>query len=172
MQVRADQATMRQRHSLIWGVPCGFRKFCRLVTLRDPIRVESHQVLVPTVVFDRKLYALTDKKHHNKHSLAHLLAHDPHFWDSIAVRGLLAADFRLLEDGQEQKILSVAFEAAAFSIVGDNLGRHAETIGSGGGRWTYPDLDDTDHGVWLPWPQYVIAYVPSPSPGERAIGER
>jgi hypothetical protein len=169
MQVRADQATMRQRHSPIWGFIAGFVSFCALAPLSNaqgPIRVESHQVLVPTVVFDTKLYALTDKKHHNKHSLAYLIAHDPHFWDSIAVRGLVAADFHLLEDGQEQKILSVAFEAPAFAIVADNLGRHAETIGSGGGRWTYPDLDDTDHGVWLPWPQYVIAYVPSPSPAD------
>jgi hypothetical protein len=159
---------MRDRPSSIWAFILGLASFCALAPASDaqgPIRVESHQVLVPTVVFDKKLYALTDNKHH-KHSLADLIAHDPHFWDSIAVRGLAAADFHLFEDGQEQKILSVVFEAPAFSIVADNLGRHAETIGSGGGRWTYPALDDTDHEVWLPWPQYVIAYVPSASPAD------
>ncbi|MFZ0584156.1 MAG: hypothetical protein WAN72_00395 [Candidatus Acidiferrales bacterium] len=130
---------------------------------QGPIRVESRQVLVPTVVFDKKLYTLIDKKS-PKHSLSYLFAHDPHFWDSIAIRTLTAKDFHLYEDGQEQGILSVALEAPIFSIVQDNLGEHPESIGTGGGRWTYPDLANAETSLWFPWPQYVIAYVPPPSP--------
>jgi hypothetical protein len=130
---------------------------------QGPIRVESRQVLVPTVVFDKKLYTLIDKKD-RKHSLSYLIAHDPHFWDSIAIRTLTAKDFYLYEDGQEQRILSVALEAPIFSIVDDNLGKHPESIGTGGGRWTYPDLANAEASLWFPWPQYVIAYVAPPSP--------
>jgi hypothetical protein len=134
-----------------------------ITSAQGPIRVESRQVLVPTVVFDKRLYTLIDKKDH-KRSLGYLLAHDPHFWDSIAIRTLAAKDFHMYEDGQEQPILSVVLEAPIFSIVDDNLGKHPESIGTGGGRWTYPDLADAEASLWFPWPQYVIAYVPPPSP--------
>ena len=127
------------------------------------IRVESNQVLVPVVVFNKKLYALTAKNHQNR-PLSELIARDPHFWDTIAIRTLTARDFHLFEDGNEQTILKTTFEAPTASIVTDNQGRHPETIGSGGGKWTYPDLSTSDHSLWLPWPQYVIAYVPSTSP--------
>jgi hypothetical protein len=160
-----DEA-MGKRFRLIWTLVAGYvtlGTFATVASAQGPIRVESSQVLVPAVVFDKKLYALTDQKHH-KHSLSYLIAHDPHFWDSIAVRGLAAKDFHLFEDGQPREILSVAFEAPDFSIVQDNLGKHPEIIGTGGGRWMYPDLLAADSSVWLPWPQYVIAYVPSVSP--------
>jgi hypothetical protein len=156
---------MRKGRRLIAAVMAGGAIFCTFATptiAQGPIRVESSQVLVPAVVFDKKLYTLTGKKHH-KHSLRYLIARDPHFWDSIAIRDLVAKDFHLFEDGQEQRILSVAFEAPSFSIVQDNRGKHPETIGTGGGRWTYPELARTDNSMWLPWPQYVITYVLSVS---------
>ena len=134
-----------------------------ITAAQGAIRVESRKVLVPTVVFDKKLYALTDKKPH-RHTLSYLIAHDPHFWDSIAIRTLAAKDFKLYEDGQEQSVESVSLEAPIFSIVDDNLGKHPESVGTGGGRWTYPDLENAGDSLWLPWPQYVIAYVPPPSP--------
>jgi hypothetical protein len=134
-----------------------------ITVAQGAIRVESRKVLVPTVAFDKKLYTLTDKKPH-RHTLSYLIAHDPHFWDTIAIRTLAAKDFKLYEDGQEQRIESVSLEAPIFSIVGDNLGKHPESVGTGGGRWTYPDLANAGEGLWLPWPQYVIAYVPPPSP--------
>lgn len=127
------------------------------------IRVESNQVLVPAVVFDKKLYTLIDKREHRR-SLSYLTAHNPHFLDSIVIRGLVAQDFHLFEDSREQTIQSVKFEAPAFSIVRDNLGRHPEMIGTGGGRWGYPDLPEDDQSVWLPWPQYVVAYIAPASP--------
>ena len=73
-------------------------------------------------------------------------------------------DFHLLEDGQPQTIQNVAPEAPGFAMVSDNFGKHPETIGSGGGRWSYPDIPSNDLSEWLAWPKYVIAYVPPPSP--------
>jgi hypothetical protein len=134
-----------------------------IAAAQGPIRVESRQVLVPTVAFDKKLYTLTSKNHPG-HTLSYRIAHDPHFWDSIAIRTLTAKDFNLYEDGHAQRIESVSLEAPSFSIVSDNLGQHPESIGTGGGRWTYPDLANAEQSLWLPWPQYVIAYVPPPSP--------
>jgi hypothetical protein len=158
---------MLNRNNLTWAV---LAVGATLAMLAQPvaaqsgaIRVESNQVLVPAVVFDKKLYTLTDNKH-QKHPLSELLAHDPHLWDTIAVRDLTAKDFHIFEDGQEQTILKTTFESPTASIVADNQGRHPETIGSGGGEWTYPDLSTSDHSRYLPWPQYVIAYVPSASP--------
>ncbi len=137
--------------------------FATIAAAQGAIRVESRQVLVPTVAFDKKLYTLTSKKHHG-HTLSYLIAHDPHFWDTIAIRTLTAKDFSLYEDGQAQRIESVSLEAPSFSIVNDNLGEHPESVGTGGGRWTYPDLTNPEQNLWLAWPQYVISYVPPPSP--------
>jgi len=137
--------------------------FATIAAAQGAIRVESRQVLVPTVAFDKKLYTLTSKYHLGP-TLSYRIAHDPHFWDSIAIRTLTAKDFTLYEDGQAQRIESVSLEAPIFSIVNDNLGKHPESVGTGGGRWTYPDLTNAEQTVWLPWPQYVIAYIPPPSP--------
>jgi hypothetical protein len=166
INAHADKSKMRKRHGFRWAFIAGFLILGTLAPItraQGAIRVESSQVLIPTVVFDRKLYALTGNRHH-QHTLRELIARDPHFWDTIAVRGLAAGDFHLFEDAREQKIQSVSFEAPTFSIVKDNLAKHPETIGTGGGTWSYPDLSPLDQSVWLPWPQHVIAYIPPPSP--------
>jgi hypothetical protein len=85
---------------------------------------------------------------------------DAKLWESIVVKDLTEKDFHLFEDGQEQKIQRVRLEPPAFRVVQDNLGKHPEIVGSGGGLWAYPDLPKTDPSVWLAWPQYVLAYVP------------
>ena len=129
---------------------------------QGPIRVESNEVLVPAVVFDRKLDALLEQEN-GPHALSDLVAHNPHFWDSILIRDLVAKDFHLFEDGQEQPVHRAALEPPTFSIVRDSMGAHPENIGLGGGRWSYPDQPEKDIGVWFPWPQYLIAFVPQPS---------
>src|SRR5277367_511092 len=157
---------MTTRRSLLlrfFAVSSGILSVATIAPAQCAIRVESPQVLVPTVAFDKKLYTLTSKNHHG-HTLSYRIAHDPHFWDSIAIRTLTAKDFNLYEDGHAQRIESASLEAPSFSIVSDNLGQHPESIGTGGGRWTYPDLANAEQSLWLPWPQYVIAYVPPPSP--------
>jgi hypothetical protein len=84
--------------------------------------------------------------------------------ESLVIHGLSVNDFRLFEDGQQQMVHSVALESPGFALVGDNFGKHPEIIGVGGGRWSYPDRPSSDSSQWLAWPQYVIAYVPPPSP--------
>jgi len=132
---------------------------------QDPIRVQTDEVLVPTVVFDKELYAkLGTQEPHHRDSYTRLVAKNSKLWNDVPVKNLTVKDFHLFEDGLEQKIASVRFEPPAFRVVQDNLGRHPEIVGSGGGLWAYPDLPRTDLSVWLAWPHYVLAYVPSKSP--------
>jgi hypothetical protein len=49
---------------------------------QEPIRVETNQVVVPTAVFDKKLYA-------HKHDLSQQIEKDPNFWDTIAIKDLV-----------------------------------------------------------------------------------
>jgi hypothetical protein len=72
--------------------------------------------------------------------------------------------FYLFEEAQEQRIQRVKLEPPGFRVVQDNLGKHPETIGTGGGIWAYPDWPATDQSAWLALPQYVIAYMPPRSP--------
>jgi hypothetical protein len=74
------------------------------IAAKAPIRVESLQVLVPTAVFDEKLCSLRDKEHRS-YTLSNLIAHDTHFWDTIAIRTLPAKDLYLYEDDEEQRVL-------------------------------------------------------------------
>jgi hypothetical protein len=142
-----------------------FSIFPRTAAAQDPIRVQSNEVLVPTVVFDKELYAQLNKmKPHHRDSYGHLVEKDAKLWENIAVKGLTEKDFHLFEDGKEQKIQRVKLEAPAFRVVQDSLGKHPEIVGSGGGLWAYPDLPQTDPSVWLAWPQYVLAYSPPDSP--------
>jgi hypothetical protein len=144
------------------------RLFCLFLLARnaaaqDPIRVQSDEVLVPTVVFNKELYAQLKMKPHRRDSYGHLLAKDARLWDDIVVKNLTAKDFHLYEDGQVQKIQRVNLEPPAFRVLQDNLGKHPEIVGSGGGVWGYPDLAKTDLSVWLAFPQYVLSYVPPQS---------
>src|SRR5277367_2249834 len=88
---------------------------------QGPIRVETDQVVVPTVVFDKKLYA-------HQQDLQSRIEKDPHFWDTIAIRDLVASDFHLSEDGRDQTIVSVKLEAPTSVRVEDNRGRHTEKV--------------------------------------------
>jgi hypothetical protein len=136
-----------------------------LSAAQDPIRVQSHEVLVPTVVFDKVIYAQLNKmKPHRRDSYGHLVAKNEKLWDSITVKDLTEKDLHLFEDGVEQKIQRAKLEPPAFRVVEDNLGKHPEIVGSGGGLWAYPDTPKTDMRVWLAWPQYVLAYAPAKSP--------
>ena len=134
------------------------------ISAQDPIRVESNQVLVPTVVFDGQLYNQLNKMQaHHRDSYRHFIAKNSKLWERIAVSNLDAKEFHLFEDGQEMRIQSVKLEQPSFRTVQDNLGKHPEVIGSGGGIWAYPDRPPTDLSIWLAWPQYVLAYAPPAS---------
>ena len=131
---------------------------------QDPIRVQTDEVLVPTVVFDKELYTKLNKQEpHHRTTYGKLVAKNAKLWNDIVVKNLTAKDFHLFEDNQEQKIQSVRLEPPAFRVVQDNVGKHPEIVGSGGGLWAYPDLPKNDLSSWLAWPQYVLAYVPPKS---------
>lgn len=134
------------------------------VAAQDPIRVQTDEVLVPTVVFDKELYAKLNKQQpHHRTTYGKLVAKNAKLWNDIVVKNLTAKNFHLFEDNREQTIESVRLEPPAFRVIEDNLGKHPEIIGSGGGLWAYPDLPKNDLSSWLAWPQYVLAYVPSKS---------
>ena len=131
---------------------------------QDPIRVGSNEVLVPTVVFDKELFGQLNKiRPHHRDSYSHLTEKNSKLWDGIVVKDLMAKDFHLFEDGEEQRIHSVKLEPPSFRVVEDNLGKHPEVVGSGGGVWGYPDQPVSEAHQWLAWPQYVIGYVPPAS---------
>lgn len=131
---------------------------------QEPIRVESNQVLVPTIVFDQVLYAQLNKMQlHHRDSYGHIVAKNAKLWEQITVKNLTEKDFHLFEDGQEQRIQSTRFEPPSFRVVEDNLGKHPETVGTGGGIWGYPDHPADEQTMWLAIPKYVISYVPPPS---------
>jgi hypothetical protein len=129
---------------------------------QDPIRVRTDEVLVPTVVYDQALYTELSKKKpsHHRDTAEHIMEKNEKLWSQILVKNLTAKDFHLFEDGKEQRIQRVKLEPSGFRVIHDNLGKHPETIGTGGGIWAYPDRPATDDTTWLALPQYVIAYTP------------
>jgi hypothetical protein len=139
--------------------------FAPRAAAQDPIRVQSNEVLVPTVVFDKDQYARFKKtRASGRDSYNRLVAQDAKLWDAIMAKNLTVKDFHLYEDGQEQTVQRVKLEPPGFRVVQDNLGKHPEIVGTGGGVWAYPDLPQNEPTVWLAWPQYVLAYAPPGSP--------
>jgi hypothetical protein len=128
------------------------------------IRVESNEVFVPVLVVDdqrlkevqHKFYALRQRA---KGGLGAVL-------DPLTVQGLSLKDFTVLEDGEQQRIVSVLPEVQALApIVRDNLGAHREFVGVGGGTWSLPLWESI-------WPRvdettvlsgYAIGFIPSAS---------
>src|SRR5208282_5133872 len=91
------QTIMTKRIMLTWAlsVVCAFLNLLvPVVSAQDPIRVESNQVLVPAVVFDRLLYAQIEEKA----SSGDLTAKDSLLWERVAVRNLVAKDFSAYND--------------------------------------------------------------------------
>lgn len=137
---------------------CVSTAFSPVIAAQDPIRVESDQVLVPAVVLNDKLYSQLSTAQFEPNQ------RNTQLMEKLVIHGLSTKDFRLFEYGQQQIVQSVALESPGFALVRDNSGKHPEIIGTGGGRWSYPDRPSSDSSQWLAWPQYVIAYIPPPSP--------
>jgi len=140
----------------------------------DPysIRVESNQVLVPTIVLnEERTYdsgELTSKEQQcevaNAQTFVKLHPREvyaPADCQDIEIRGLSAQDFQVFEDGVEQKLQSVTFERTQELDVRDNWGDHYETSDTDTGRWSV--LDRQLLGSYLPASAvyfYSVAYVP------------
>jgi hypothetical protein len=137
----------------VWGVA---RLAAAQAIPTEAIRVQSNQVLVPVVVADTQREQLLQP------------SFDWQVWqkqlESLVMRGLMPKDFRLQEDGVEQKIGDVNFERVPYWNFRDQAGYHSEVIGPGGGRWTGPEWNPP-RMLWQIWPpHYVLAYTPPNSP--------
>lgn len=130
------------------------------------IRVESDDVLVPVWVVDQKRYAALFRTNEQV-LLNDLLSGNFAPWNDVYVPDLTARNFRLFEDGSEQRIRSVILHAPHILLVTDNFGQHYEFVSSGGGRWTFPDhpspYQEQNFDVLTHWPSYIVAYDPPPS---------
>lgn len=104
----------------------------------EPIRVGSEQVVVPVYVADKERR-------------------------SVATAKLGMNDFHLLEDGQEQRIQTLAVEHMHIWEVDDNLGRHIEYSNTPQGKWSTADLSFTSFAGVDPTSVYLIGYQPPPS---------
>jgi len=63
--------------ALCFGLPLFFLfPFACNAAAQDPIRVQSDEVLVPTVVFNEQVYAQLKMKPHRRDSYGHLMAKD------------------------------------------------------------------------------------------------
>jgi len=134
-------AVVRWRFALMLMFFCAPSAFARPQSgSTPPIRVESDQVLVPTDVLLR--------------------------WSVGRFGDLKVSDFRLLEDGKEQRIQQVTLEDHYSRLFVDNFGvREWEKAWGSGQKWV--KLESQESG-WFdcncgPSYWYLLGYVPPPS---------
>ncbi len=133
------------------------------------IRVQSREVLVPVVVLDKerveRLQHMSWSDFWHQFNTGNL---NPLF-ESLAVPSLSATDFRLFQDGEEEKIESFKPDEQGDSpILTDNLGKYREFVGIGGGTWAMPLWEHYTAGgnvLEASLSGYEIGYTPSSSPG-------
>jgi len=120
---------------------------------QEPIRVESKEVFVPILVLDKrragKIRDMDEAPFYGQATGA-----NAHLLTDVAVSGLSAKDFRILDDGSEQKIERVTLEP----FYGDDRG-------AGVGKWVGPDVGPITGVPITPphWPCYLIVYEQPPS---------
>ncbi len=139
------------------------------------IRVEAREVTVPVLVL---------RQHESETSVTDFDVWPPKTetvgrkqWLET-VKGLSARNFRVFEDGNEQKIKSVAVTELSTGGVRDNCHQHSEYALTPRGIWATPDLNPdllltlrtAEPGVDVitpfdvPYFFYLISYVPPRSP--------
>jgi len=120
----------------------------------QPIRVESNEVLVPVLVFDKKRL---DAIHQMNivDFLRQASAQNSRLLDDVAVQGLSATDFHMFEDGNEQHIQRVTTEPGApWKLTWTTNGSRPDPAAPKG----------PGDAVTVHWLSYVVAYTPPPSP--------
>ncbi len=121
-------------------------------TLDKPVfHAESDQVLVPTFVLDRALIVSANPREITNQE-----------FENYQIRNLIPKDFRVFEDGKEQKIQSVTTEWVRLLLIHDNVGQYNQYSETPRGRWSTSDLERTIGEVHR-FLLYRIAYVPPPS---------
>lgn len=128
----------------------------------SPLRVATRYIYVPVLVLDKKRIAVLQKMSAFEYGKK-LVANGLDF-GAVAVRDLNAADFRLFEDGHEQKIQSVTPDFQLARPIQDNVGLAEDFVGAGGGIWVAPGVAvDWEANTVLDvpeWRGYLIAYEP------------
>jgi hypothetical protein len=123
------------------------------------IRVGTHQVLVPTFVYDKSQVAaagsltcpVVDEK--GGPAVVETCRAD-------VVPGLTVNDFHLFEDGKEQRIQTVKVEPIRSVGVRDNAGYFVEDSNTPRGKWSTSDFPGTSSpSTYQPF-FYLIAYTP------------
>lgn len=131
------------------------------------LTVQSNLVLVPVFVYDPARMAQAPKEEMpcaramvvTFFKLAPTEPYLPKDCDVTEVQGLTAKDFRLLEDGAEQKIES--FEAAAWrTVVRDNLGWHIQASDTPRGIWSLNELSRLKKVPFVTTEYHILGYVP------------
>ena len=131
------------------------------------LTVQSNLVLVPVFVYDPARMAQAPKEEMpcaramvvTFFKLAPTEPYLPKDCDVTEVQGLTAKDFRLLEDGAEQKIES--FEAAAWrTVVRDNLGWHIQASDTPKGIWSLNELSRLKKVPFVTTEYHILGYVP------------
>lgn len=131
-----------------------------------PIYVETREVFVPVLVLDKTRIVYLQQM--DPAEYADQVAENSLDFEIVAVRDLLAKDFQLFVDGQEQKIQSVTPEFQLARPVKDSVGLSENFVGAGGGIWVAPGITSDIAGFTVlnvpDWPGYLIAYVPQGVP--------
>jgi len=125
-----------------------------------PIRAQSEEVVVPVLVLDEKRVNQI-RKMDSATFKAKATEKNAHVLSDVTVRGLLAKDFHVFEDGKPQQIERMTVEP--------EFGR---VRGAGAGKWVGPDLPpyttiNLFSPSWRPddrfgppsWLAYLIAYA-------------
>jgi len=120
--------------------------------VRQPIRVESREVVVPVLVLDGKRVKQVQHMDPGKYVMD-VTQEDDRLLSDVAVSDLRANDFRVFEDGKEQQIERVTPEHY-------DLRSEERWLGLGQGRWVVPDRPLYTPGGIYPWDWsfYVITY--------------
>jgi hypothetical protein len=131
------------------------------------LTVQSNLVLVPVFVYDPARMAQAPKEEMpcaremvvTFFKLAPTEPYLPKDCDVTEVQGLTAKDFRLFEDGAEQKIES--FEVAAWrTVVRDNLGWHIQASDTPRGIWSLNELSRLKKVPFVTTEYHILGYVP------------
>ena len=132
---------------------------------QDAIRVETNEVLLPAIVYDKERFGHLQKDTTNLFRAYFVgemqVAND--IIEGVVIRDLAVVDFQVLEDGMEQTVQKVTYERSLYWNVRDNRGHHTEYIGPGGGKWSTAEWPPNVVGEIEP-PYYLIAYAPPESP--------
>jgi len=156
-----------ERNTAMWALLLSCVSMCTApaAIAQDPIRVETKEVLVPVFVIDNGRYqdSRSDPANFFKAISAGNMRLAESIMETIVIRGLIASDFRLFEDGQLQAVDNVSYQRTRTRDIRDSQGFHSEYIGPGGGKWSSREWPE-DMVADVPPPHYLIAYTPPESP--------